>query len=471
MTFNTAANKSDGGIWNSEYLWLDSTNSSFFQWGGERSAQFVGDGTPASVLSKFSPDGHGGGSWTKDVGEAADSLFPRLLRGVGCATARGGDTWYMIGGYRTCYSDPSIYEICSLYLLGPMVSYNSATGLWSNDSAASFTPAGSALWSRMHNVPFGGSNGLNVIFGGGATSSPTADPSNLLAFDRIYIYDPSTKIFYNQTTTGTSIPQPRTRFCSVGVPGSNGTYEIFIYGGQTSQVFDQGHQTTISDVVYVLSLPGFVWFQADFPAKSARAMHSCNVVGKGGNQMIVIGGYDPTYPNVSIASRDPWSNGINIFDMSKLQWKDSYVPNDAKYQTPGVITKWYAKHGPYPSFQNATLQSLFTQNTALSPSNIPPQPHPGGHSNKGAIVGGVIAGFAALSIVAVAAVVVLRSRRRGQNQPIQQAEFRTPELDHSAALVELSPKQKSRTPEVDGSVIHEIFTPYYTHELDVRLDR
>ena len=470
MIFNTAVNRSNEDVWNSEYLWLDSTNSSFFQWGGERSALRVGDGTPISVLSKFSPDGHDGGSWTKDVGEAADSLFPKLVRGVGCATARGGDTWYMLGGYRSCYSDPTIFDICSVYLLGPMVSYNSATGLWSNDSAANFTPAGSAVWSRMHNAPFGSSNGLNIILGGGTTSSPTSDPPNLLSFDRIYIYDPSSKIFYNQTATGTSIPSPRERFCSVGVPGSNGTYEIFIYGGQDPKVADPRQQTNISDVVYVLSLPGFVWFQADFPATSARIMHSCNVVGKGGSQMIVVGGLDPTATNISIATRDPWSNGINIFDMSKLRWKDSYVPNDAKYQTPGVITEWYATHGRYPSFQNATLQSLFTQTPALSPSATPQQPHPDNHSNIGAIVGGVIGGVVVLAIVAVAAVVIWRSPPRWRNQRTQQGEFRKPELD-TQALSDRSPIQKSRTVELDGSVIHEAMSPSYTHELDDTLDK
>ncbi len=105
--------------------------------------------------------------------------------------------------------------------------------------------------------------------------------------------------------------------------------------------------------------PSFVWFQADFPATSARIMHSCNVVGKGGGQRIVIGGVDPTAPNVSKESRDPWSSGINIFDMSQLQWKDSNSPNDAKYQTPVVITEWYTQHRPCPSFQNATLKKYF----------------------------------------------------------------------------------------------------------------
>jgi len=121
----------------------------------------------------------------------ADSLFPRLLRRAGCATARGGDTWYMVGGYRTCFSDPTIIDVSSRYSLGPMISYDSATGVWIDDSAASFLAAGSALWSRMHNVPFGSSNGLNDIFGGGVASSPTQDTSSLLSFDRIDIYDPS----------------------------------------------------------------------------------------------------------------------------------------------------------------------------------------------------------------------------------------------------------------------------------------
>ena len=250
--------------------------------------------------------------------------------------------------------------------------------------------------------------------------------------------------------------------------GSNRTYEIFIYGGLDRTVSDPKQQTALSDAVCVLSLPGFVWFKADFPAPSPRHMHSCNVVGKGGSQMIVIGGLDQTFPNVTITGGDRWSNGINIFDMSQLQWKDSYVPNDAKYQTPSVITEWYAKHGPYPSFQNATLQSLFTQNTTSSPSPVNPsptprQPHSNSHSYTGAIVGGVIGGVAALAIVAIAAFVILSSRRRLRNQRTQSQqtqpgraqheEYRKAELDNSA-LPNPSPKRKSRGPELDGSVVH-----------------
>ena len=179
----------------------------------------------------------------------------------------------------------------------------------------------------MHNVPFGSSGGLNLIFGGGTVLSETQElyllPTELHDFKHIYIYDPTRKTFHSQTATGTP-PTPRARFCSVGTPGSKGTYEIFIYAGVDPSLSVQ--QTVSSgDEVFVLSLPGFVWFKADLPAIRTRVQHTCDIVGQGGSQMVVMGGINPNSGiNVTDATPDPWTNGINVFDLSAMRWKDEY---------------------------------------------------------------------------------------------------------------------------------------------------
>lgn len=198
----------------------------------------------------------------------------------------------------------------------------------------------------MRSVPFGGPDGLNIILGGGiaAWGSDPVQPA-LIGLDHIYVYNPATKAILNQSaseSTFGSTPQPRKQFCSVGSPGSNRTYEIFISGGRNPSLSAE-EQLILSDEVFVLSLPGFVWFKAGIPHINQRSWHSCNMIGKGGSQLVVTGGiddqdgqYDGALPIQK--DPDPWPNGINVFDMNTLQWRTEYDRNASAYQTPAIVT-------------------------------------------------------------------------------------------------------------------------------------
>jgi hypothetical protein len=80
-------------------------------------------------------------------------------------------------------------------------------------------------------LPDFGRSGL-VLFLGGITSVGGLDPFSALsqnpgvAFDNITVYDPFTKEWYWQTTTGNR-PTPRHEFCAVGVEGSENTFEMY----------------------------------------------------------------------------------------------------------------------------------------------------------------------------------------------------------------------------------------------------
>ena len=57
--------------------------------------------------------------------------------------------------------------------------------------------------------------------------------------------------------------------CTVGVESDLGTYEIFVFGGHNvpeawavDSVTDQAEKDDFN-VVYVLSLPSFVWFKSN----------------------------------------------------------------------------------------------------------------------------------------------------------------------------------------------------------------
>lgn len=38
---------------------------------------------------------------------------------------------------------------------------------------------------------------------------------------------------------------------------------------------------------------------------------------------------------------DPFLQGIGVFDMTNLVWKDSYDPNATSYKSPKIVKDWY----------------------------------------------------------------------------------------------------------------------------------
>ena len=112
----------------------------------------------------------------------------------------------------------------------------------------------------------------------------------------------------------------------------------FVYGGQTESA--AGRIRTASDV-YVLSTPAFQWFPA--PSGSPRTYHDCAAAGN--SQMLVVGGMDLTVDGRSSnrwETTDPWPQGLGIFDMHDLEWKDSYNADAPPYKAPDKVREWYA---------------------------------------------------------------------------------------------------------------------------------
>ena len=117
-------------------------------------------------------------------------------------------------------------------------------------------------------------------------------------------------------------------------------YHRFVHGGVINDVY--GSQTENSDQMYILSIPSFRWFHANYTSTYSRAGHSCQATNS--SQMILIGGLDPTY-SVHIVGdspqKDPWRQGIGVFDMTALEFKNSYQANAGPYKTQDVIRKIY----------------------------------------------------------------------------------------------------------------------------------
>lgn len=118
----------------------------------------------------------------------------------------------------------------------------------------------------------------------------------------------------------------------------------FMYGGVIN--YEIGPNTSNSDQVYILSIPAFQWFQAVYPPAFSRAIHTCHTTNT--NQMIIIGGVDPTNDTFEVGDADcgdepmdPWAEGIGIFDMTTLKFKDSYESKAKPYEPPEVIKSFY----------------------------------------------------------------------------------------------------------------------------------
>ncbi len=65
--------------------------------------------------------------------------------------------------------------------------------------------------------------------------------------------------------------------------------------------------------------------------------------------MVLIGGVDPRNDKGWLGdadngdeSVDPWTQGIGVFDLTYLKFKDSYETNAAPYEPSNTIEHWYS---------------------------------------------------------------------------------------------------------------------------------
>lgn len=106
------------------------------------------------------------------------------------------------------------------------------------------------------------------------------------------------------------------------------------------------------DEVHVLSLPGFVWKKADYAPTSPRDCMSCIVAGQ--RQMVTFGGIDRMKWNDNSTDffRDPdtFPQGVGVFDLTDMTWKDEYNADASSYDSPEAIKTWYNEGLGPPAF-------------------------------------------------------------------------------------------------------------------------
>lgn len=120
------------------------------------------------------------------------------------------------------------------------------------------------------------------------------------------------------------------------------TYEPrFVYGGSTGKTFDIQNAANPNFLdIFVLSLPSFQWFRTSTTNQIRRSYTTCKVIGN--RQMVVIGGTNPSTGDDEWLSKDPFTNGIGIFDLTALEWTSRYDADAPAYQRPAVVQDYYA---------------------------------------------------------------------------------------------------------------------------------
>lgn len=93
--------------------------------------------------------------------------------------------------------------------------------------------------------------------------------------------------------------------------------------------------------------------------------------------MVAIGGLDGSHFHSDIRhawnrSADPWTQGIGVFDMTSLEWKDSYQTNASSYALPSAIKQYYGqKSVSFVSTLSGIFLSYIKSNFDLSTSRYP----------------------------------------------------------------------------------------------------
>ncbi|KAK3402269.1 hypothetical protein B0T20DRAFT_347067 [Sordaria brevicollis] len=316
---------------------------------------------------------------------------------------------YSIGGWAHVWSDPDWKRDPEPY--AGMISYDMRTKtFFKSNFKRAIPPIGTVRDGRAEYVPQFGPHGLVFVVGGLAFNKDLAK-DHMLDMTNITFFDPGTSQWMWQKTTGDA-PRSRQSFCMVGVPGPAGTYELFIYGGNDindSQSYDD---------FYVLSLPGFRWFQVTDRTPEARAETSCAVIGN--RQMVIVGGHDfaKKGPSQSWKPPDEFPQGLGIFDMVDLTFVKnfSYNAHAEAYKTPKVIEDWYRNNTDLsvavPEWSSDVVKRIFlakpvtfnnSDSNSTDPGNPQPPPPPPetppNNSKVGPIVGGVVGAIAGVAMI------------------------------------------------------------------------
>ena len=153
---------------------------------------------------------------------------------------------------------------------------------------------------------------------------------------------------------------------------------------------------------------------------------------------------------------DPCEQGIDIFDLSAFEWKDSFDANAAPYVTPDIVKAHY-RDNDMENFvwDSETVKERFgfskrsdtANSTQASSSEV---------SDVGAIAGGVVGGVAGIAALCALLFFLRRHRRRNRDVVAGSGKMDYPEgeLRGQDRFVELA--GRNRPHESGGAAVYEL---------------
>ncbi|KAL3293422.1 kelch repeat protein [Colletotrichum asianum] len=399
--------RKDASKINNQNYFREYDSNSCFTWGG-----LVSKATQSSTqLWRFTADGNGSGIWS--VEDKYSQELSSIRRSHGGAFASTPDSGFYLGGFEETKTKIDPKMPLGGYVPGYLqLNYTTPTGLpaWTNRTDTPYSPSGTLYAATAHYIPRYGSQGLIMILAGAEYNSTNQEPGNL-SMEVVWFIDPVTKRWYSQKTIGQA-PEPRRWACVVGAQSLNNTYDIVLFGGLANNRVGFGD-------VWILSLPGFVWIQAD-AKQIPRAEMSCVVAGR--RQMITIGGVDPSLPQgTPMGDPDIFHQDIGVPDLTSLEWKDEYNSSAAGYESSNAVKSWYNEGNLASVRYDTGVEDLMSSSFSLelsglgdgagSDSNSTSMGNHQDNSLHPAVMGGIVGGSILAAALAVAVVFLLKTAR------------------------------------------------------------
>jgi hypothetical protein len=196
--------------------------------------------------------------------------------------------------------------------------------------------------------------------------------------------------------------------------------------------------------------------------------------------MISIGGIQDHGTTDTWATwKDPWPNGLGIFDMTALNWTDTYDAKADPYERGGLVDDFYTTNPRFPAtWGDPELLSIFGANvssnasltsgpgSATNTSGTSSATNSGSSdsshsSNLGDMIGGAVGGVAALAILIGIIFWLIQRRKHSRQTSSVGPEFPATEIDSE------EPKEMWAN---GGAQYNEIETNANRHEVADRSD-
>jgi hypothetical protein len=236
----------------------------------------------------------------------------------------------------------------------------------------------------------------------------------------VRLYDIETKTWYNQSTSTDgpdgAYPNPRHNYCAQVVSKSDRSWDIFMYGGDYSDVYNKN---TLNGL-WILSIPTFRWFYFTNPNSAVpQSGTTCQAIG---SHFIVFGGWN--YWNVSPVSGPNCTESFKVFDLNKWQWTDSFDPDADLYDAPTKVAEWKNANKAPVSGWDTGVQVLFAGMNASSVTTASASTTPSGSasaapaaeespgSKLGPILGGVLGGLVGVGAVLVGILFLIKRKKQ-----------------------------------------------------------